>query len=50
MRCYLNGGTSLETWPLASLTGTGVHSSLAFMDVRYLDSQRKLAILTVSYK
>lgn len=50
MRCYRNGRTSLETWPLASLTGTGVQSSLASMDIRYLDPQRKLAILTVSYE
>lgn len=50
MRCYRNGGTSVETWPLASLTGTGESSSLASMDIRYLDPERKLAILTVTYK
>lgn len=50
MRCYRNGRTSLETWSLASLTGAGVNSSLASMDIRYLDPLHKLGILIVSYK
>lgn len=50
MRCYRNGGTSVETWPMASLTGTGEDSSLASVGIRYLDPAHKLAILTVTYK
>lgn len=50
VHCYQRGETSVETWPLASLTGAGVRSSQASMGIRYLDPQRKLAILTVSYE
>lgn len=50
MRCWRDGVESVENWPLASLTGSGVRSSLAAMDIRYLDPQRKLAILTISYE
>ena len=50
MRCQRAGETTVNTWSLASLTGTGVRSSLASMEIRYLDPQRKLGILTVSYK
>lgn len=50
MRCWRDGVESVENWPLASLTGPGVRSSLAAMDIRYLDPQRKLAILTISYE
>lgn len=50
MRCWRDGGESVESWPLAALTGPGVRSPLAAMDIRYLDPQRKLAILTISYE
>lgn len=50
MRCWRDGVESVESWPLASLTGPGARSSLAAMDIRYLDPQRKLAILTINYQ
>lgn len=49
MRCQRNGVESVERWKLASLTGPGVRSPLTAVNIRYLDPQRKLAILTVSY-
>lgn len=49
MRCQRSEGTSVETWSLASLTGAGTRSTLASLDIRYLDPQNKLAILTVRY-
>lgn len=50
MRCDRDGVQSVERWPLASLAQKTVRSSLASVDLRYLDAQRKLAILNVSYE
>lgn len=49
MRCHRDGVVSVENVSLAALAGAGVHSSGASMNIRYLDPQRKLAILTVRY-
>lgn len=50
MRCERDGVQSIERWPLASLAQQRVRSSLASVDLRYLDAQRRLAILNVTYE